>query len=88
MWRVDLVEERACELAVLRGNSVVFTQLDQLGIVADVDHAEGIVVADAQRDLAGGALQVLDMERAAAGGVERIVERFIEYLGRRRGRAC
>ena len=63
------------------GNPVLFAQLHQLGVVADVDDAERIVVADAQRDLAGGALQVLDVQRAAAGGVEEGRQRFVEHLG-------
>ena len=83
MRLVDRVEERACELAVFRGYSVIFAELDQLGVVANVDDAERVVVADAQRDLASGAFQVLDMECAAACGVEEGGQRLIENLGGR-----
>ena len=62
--------------------------LHQLGVVADVDDAERLVVADAQRDLAGRALQVLDVQRAAAGGVEERRQRLVEHLRGREARSC
>ena len=43
---------------------VLLAQLHQLGVVADVDDAEGSLSAHAQRDLAGRALQVLDVAAA------------------------
>ena len=84
MRLVDLVEERARELALAGGEAVLLAQLHQLGVVADVDDAEGLVLgAQPQRHLAGRALQVLDVELAAARRVEERRERLVEDLRRR-----
>ena len=56
----------------------------QFGVVAHVDDAEGVVLGpQPQGHFAGHALQVLDIEPAAAGGVEERCKRFIEDLRRR-----
>ena len=62
--------------------------LHELGIVADVDDAERLVVADAQRHLASCALQVLDVQRTAAGRVEKRRQRFVKHLGGRQSGQC
>ena len=84
MRLVDLVEQRARELALARGQAVLLAQLHQLGVVAHVDDAEGLVLgAQPQRHFAGRALQVLDIELAAARRVEERRERLVEDLRRR-----
>src|SRR5690606_28911318 len=64
-------EQRAGKIALLgdqSGRGVA--QVVQLLRVADVDHAEGLVVAQLQGQLAVGTLQILDVQGASAGGVE------------------
>ena len=48
-------------------------KLHQLGIVANVDDAERLVVADAQSDFARGALQVLDVQRPPPAALKSVV---------------
>ena len=73
MRLVDLVKERARELPLAAWKAVLLAELHQLGVVADVDDAEGVVVgAEAQGDLAGGALQVLHIERPPPGALNRV----------------
>ncbi len=87
MRLVDLVKERPRELALARGKAVLPAQVHQLGVVAHVDDAEGFVLgAQPQGHFAGRALQVLDMEPAATGGVENRRKRLVEDPAPARGR--
>src|SRR4051812_13387065 len=83
MRPIDLVKERPRELALSGGEALLFAELYQLGIVADVDHAEGIVVGpEAQGDLAGRTLQILDIELAAARRIEQVLQSLVKHLRR------
>ncbi len=84
MRLVDFVEERARELALAGSQALLLAQFHQLGVVADVDDAEGLVLGpETQRHFAGRALQVLDIELPAARRVEERRERLVEDLCRR-----
>ena len=70
------------------GNAIVFAQFHELGVVADVDDAERLVVARPQGNFACGALQVLDVKRTAAGALNSFCQRLVEHLRRRKARQC
>src|SRR5665254_7022 len=80
---VDLMEQRSGKLAFAGSETFLLAQLYQLGIVAHVDDAESFVLcAEPQRHFAGRSFQVLDIELAAARGVEERRERLLEDLRR------
>ena len=84
MRLVDLVEKRAREFMLSSGKAVLLAQLHQLGVVAYVDDAKGIVLgAQPQGYLAGRALQVLDIKPTTTRGVEECRKSLIEDLRRR-----
>ncbi len=80
-WRVDPMEQRAGELAVVGLQSLQPSQsFTSFASSPTLMTPNGSLSPDAQGDLTCGALQVLDVQRAAADGVEEHRQRLLEYL--------
>ena len=62
--------ENSCS-STTNASGCALAQLAQLGCVADVDDAEGVVFAQTQGDLAIRAFQVHDVQSAAGGALNR-----------------
>jgi hypothetical protein len=68
---------------------MLLAQLHELGVVADVDDTEGLVVgAELQRHFAGRSLQVLNVKLPTARRIEERCERLIENLRWAKARRC